>query len=57
MRIKVIQHSDDKFLDVLNITKPRNIEYCKKYNYDYQDYIGDFVPKDIIILAIVFHQL
>jgi hypothetical protein len=47
MRIKVIQHSDDRFLNALNITKPKNIEYCKKYNYDYQDYIGDFVPKDI----------
>jgi len=47
MRIKVIQHSDDRFMNALNLTKPKNIEYCKKYNLDYQDYIGDFVPKSI----------
>ena len=47
MRIKVIQHSDDKFINALNLTKPKNIEYCKKYNLEYQDYIGDFVPTNI----------
>jgi len=47
MRIKVIQHTDNRFTELLKITKPKNIEYCKKYNLDYEAYEGDFVPKNI----------
>ena len=47
INITVIQHSDEKYLPVLECVKKNNLEYCEKYGFQYVTPIGDFVPKEI----------
>jgi hypothetical protein len=45
--IIVIQHSDEKYLPVLECVRENNLSYCEKYGFEYKTPIGDFVPKEI----------
>lgn len=45
--IIVIQHSDEKYLPVLECVKENNKEYCEKHGFQYLTPVGDFVPQYI----------
>jgi hypothetical protein len=47
INITVIQHSDEKYLPVLEAVRENNAEYCARYGFKYDTPIGDCVPKNI----------
>lgn len=47
INITVIQHSDQKYLPVLDCVKENNLEYCNRHGFKYETPIGDLVPKEL----------